>query len=405
MKKWIIILAVFCTFLVSCPGNKAGLLRKEKLFTLPFGKMEDELDFFIFDDQPSSPKIRFFMKDGLFFISNQASSKIMEFNSHGDILLLIYNRLKNPAPVLLSAPENKNQIINRKAVSYPLEDVGEIVITGKNTLLVEDIVPVSRYETDEKLGAVLNRVVRRFTSNGKYIDYIGQEGIGGTPFPYINRIFVTSKDEIVVSTRTKKAWLVFWYSRDGVLLYTIEIGVDNLPVFNEANLIPSLESVYADYNKRLLYLKINYYKKVYDQSTNAVLNIDFYKSSIFWLNLESGKYEGHVDIPVMKKDLEKKGMFDEKKIDLLYELLGVTSNDNFFLLTPYEGRQQLIILNKRGRVLGKPLIDLDSRELTYREFHLSPTGLLSAVLCNKREAEIVWWRSDKILKQAANEDS
>ena len=63
---------------------------------------------------------------------------------------------------------------------------------------MEDVVPDARAEEDEENHAYLNRVVRRFDTSGVYLDYLGQEGIGGTPFPYIEAIHVNEADEIIV---------------------------------------------------------------------------------------------------------------------------------------------------------------------------------------------------------------
>ena len=80
---------------------------------------------------------------------------------------------------------------------------------------MEDTIPESRAEYDEQQQAYLNRVVRRFDLSGSYLDYLGREGIGGTPFPYIEALHVNSRDDVIVVSRAEESWLVYWVQSRG----------------------------------------------------------------------------------------------------------------------------------------------------------------------------------------------
>ncbi|MEW5817859.1 MAG: hypothetical protein AB1798_21005 [Spirochaetota bacterium] len=368
--------------------------------------MEDQLDLFQFKGVPFTQKILLNMSDGLFYISNGSSLKIMKFNSYGDILTLFYNPEKNPIPIGLSRSMEEGEVSNKQAYPYPFRYVGEIAVTPEKELLVQDQVQEERQEYDKELDALLDNIVLRFDRKGGLVDYLGQEGIGGTPFPYIQRLQVTSSGEIVVITRTMRSWLIFWYSRKGSLLYKINIFYDNLPQPEAKDLLASLETIIADNAKRLLYLKLDYYRNVSDQATGSQSQVstDFYKSGIYILNIETEKYEKYVEIPKNYKEPDTLELDSEKR-ELLYEFIGEADNSYFFLLSPDEDNlYQLIILNKKGKVVERTNIQLKNTELLYRYFYLTPSGILSALLCEDQEAEVAWWRSDKLLEKARNED-
>ncbi len=257
LQFFIIILSL--TVLFSCKGETG--MKRELLFELSLGKGEDQIDLIQMPNIPFNNKSRIVMKDGLIYIGNGNSNKIMEFNSYGDILSLYYNSNENPIPVLLSSASDNENSSNRNAYTFNFRNTGEIAITEKNDLLVEDTVPDNRIDYDETTETTLNRIVLRFNREGEFINFLGREGIGGTPFPYIEKIEINRRDEIIIITRTTKTWNIYWYSNNGSLKFTIKVPLDDLPVLPEGNYIPSLETIVSDRQENSIYLKVDYYNK------------------------------------------------------------------------------------------------------------------------------------------------
>ena len=337
---------------------------------------------------PFNKKSRIVMKDGIIYIGNGNSNKIMEFNSYGDILSLYYNPDENPVPVLLTSVSDNADTSNRNAYAFNFRNTGEIAITEKNDLLIEDTVPYNRIDYDESTETTLNRIVLRFDRNGKFINFLGREGVGGTPFPYIEKIEINSKDEIIIITRTIKTWNIYWYSNNGYLKYTIIIPLDDLPVPSDGSYIPSLETIVADRHENSVFLKVDYYNK--DTS-----NHNYTMSYIWKLDINKEEYTHFIRIP----DLD----FDEGGD--IPGFLGVNNAGYFFFIThKIDNIFQMMVLAESGAVVVRSELKMMDEEISYRDLYLDPDGLLVALLGKYDRTEIVWWRSDR-LPGVQNEDS
>jgi hypothetical protein len=390
-----------CTafFCVSCGPPRVELLEREHLFTLEIGRLEDQVDLFQAPGQPMNRKTRVAMRDGLLYISNGSANKIMQFTSYGDVLTLIYNPDENPRPVQLQQITGDSTFVNRKATGYHFRQVGEITVGTGNMILAEDRLPAERTEFDEDLGVGLNRLILRFGPDGELIDYLGQEGIGGSPFPYVESLHINTAGEMIVVSRTLDTWLVFWYTPEGNLLYRVQIPLDRLPLPDDTGeFIPSLEKVLPDRETRKLYLNLNYYRRSVDPDSGAGSGIETFASRIYWLDLSSGRYEGYVDIPENVQTGPGRNPFDRQEVQYLYEFIGTGWDEHFFLLGR-DGREtmQLLVMNSDGKVRGRRLINVDDLGRYYKTFHVSRDGVLTALLAGHDKAHVVWWRSDRLI--------
>jgi len=401
MKRGLLILIIVFTVLhTGCSRRGLDTLSRTELFQIDIGKMEDQLDMLQLRGASTRHKTRILMRNGLFYIANGNSAKIMEFTSYGDILTLFYNPEENPEPFLLQESDGEGQVSNRRAFPYPFKEVGEIAVTSDKILLVEDQAPKVQEEYDEELGAMLNRVVVRFDKDGNFLDYLGQEGIGGTPFPYIESIQVTSSDEMVVICRSILHWVAFWFNERGSLLYKAIISRDSLPVPGGSGLMPSLGSMHPDVDEHLLYLKIDYFGNPDPNNSSESRNVAFQYSRIWWYDLKQEKFTGWVDVPVKSEEFQLSDFEEKKDIRELFELVGTSRNNVFFLMTHDEDeRFELVLLRRDGSVITRSLIEIPEQSVAYRVFHLSPEGVLSALLVHEYNADVVWWRTDTYMEE------
>jgi hypothetical protein len=102
--------------LASCRPTAVEELPREELFSLGIGKMDNQVDLFQPRGLGYAQKIGIYMRDGLFYLANSSSSKVMELSSYGDLIFLLYNPQSNPPPVSFSAESSDSLAVTRKAV-------------------------------------------------------------------------------------------------------------------------------------------------------------------------------------------------------------------------------------------------------------------------------------------------
>ena len=382
--------------MASCGQVRAPSLAEEELFTLAYGKMEDQVELFM-NGGAIDRKTSLFMRDGLFRIANGYSNKVMEFTSYGDLISLYYDPDENPSPVLLQSATDPDRMVNRPAHEFPFNIVGDVAVSENGFLLVEDQVPTRVAEFDDELGVMLNRIVVRFDPEGNQLDYLGQEGIGGTYLPYIQRVETTANGDIVVVTTAPPRTIVYWYASDGTLLRRVEIAPDNYPIPADQPAVAALETVFPDHTLHRLYLKFNYHliNNLGDAgSEGAAAHV---MSRIYWLDISDGTYTGFVDVPL---NLKRDGPMGElgAQSECQYELIGTAPGEHLFLLSQESAQNtQLLILNANGRVVRRRTLEIDYDEVIYRDLHISDTGILSGLLATRDDVRIVWWRTDRLL--------
>ncbi|QTQ13634.1 hypothetical protein HRQ91_03710 [Treponema parvum] len=389
----------FCSvFFSSCADSGvSNIVDSEKLFVLEYGKFDNQIDLFnISSVGPMSTFIS--MKDGFFYISNGESKKIMEMNSYGDLLTLFYNEETNVRPDFVLSTDTVDS--TKKAVSYPFNFPGVITVDSRKCIYVVDSLPQEQQilNTDENL--VYRQVVLRFASNGKALDYIGRQGVGGTPFPYIKSIYITRQDELVVVCVTNTGLIVYWFNSSGQLLYVVPINNSDLPnPFTEnstedyymtaGNIIPAPD-------KDILYIKIDYFLTHFDQDSKVQSGIDYTNTLLYPINASTGLYSEPLKIPAYEETVSDG--FGKVVYTTPYEFIGVTDSGWMFFSLPVNDGYMLQIIQPGGhRVLNRK-IKVDSARLLYYTFSLSQTGILSGLFAYPENAAIEWWRIDSLIE-------
>lgn len=374
-------------------------MRREQLFTLGYGPAEDQIDLFQVKGADGSKKTRMTMRDGVFYISNGPSAKVLRLSSYGDLLSLIYDpsRLEGQSPGagrLGGGPQ-------RSATAWPLAAPGEIAVDSTGTIYVEDRIPKDRRVTDAASGSLLDNVILRFDRNGAFRDYLGQEGVGGTPFPYILGVYCGEGDDLLVVSLLQDSWLVHWFDAKGSLRNSLKIPRDALPrLAGDEGYLANLEKIVPDSEGRAIILQVDYSREIVDPQTKSPSGIEYAGSWLYRMDLEKGSVTDRWEIP----PLEEKSPGSEagsQAYSLVPELLGA-SGERFFLVTvDDQSRSSVAVLNRTNKGIERYPIDIGSDELYFNTMCLSPEGVLSALLGTKYEARVVWWRFDKLGRQDA----
>jgi hypothetical protein len=343
------------------------------------------------------------MRNGTFYIANGGGSKVMEFSSYGDLLLELYDPSANPDPVGLSVVEGGSEVAStRRAARHSLPETGSIAVDSAETIYLAARASSTLAVTDEALGVRREGILLRFDREGKALPYLGSDGVGGTPFPPIESLQLTAKDEIVVVCRTARARMVYWFGTDGTPKYESVLSEDQVPPAGTPNTSGVIQSVCPDQSRPALYLLVDYFRESVDKSTGTVTAVVPLTSVIHRLNLESGRFDQSHEVPAVKPRKVQSGGREVEIPGARYELLGVVEQGAAFLMRPEgSGVYELALMDAQGKLAEKRRVLIDDQGLTYMTMHLSSNGILSALLCDSTKAHVVWWRCDRILSPGA----
>jgi hypothetical protein len=247
--------------------------------------------------------------------------------------------------------------------------------------------------------ALLDSVILHFNSDGRFIEYLGQEGIGGSPFPRITDLYTSVRDELAVVCRLPTGWNVYWFDAAGALLYMVQLKNSAIPIPPDwTGLIPSVDAIAAAPDERKLYLKVDYYRDTFDESTNTRTGNEAGASVIWIMNVEDGVYSGRVDVPMFEYVSTENGQ--KVSTQRLYSMLGVIRNGRMFLLLPIDEGYSILILDSDSDATGnqhRGIIRVANDEIRFNAFDLSAEGILSGMLADDYHVKLVWWRTDRLL--------
>ncbi|MBR7064390.1 MAG: hypothetical protein IKI31_04520 [Treponema sp.] len=391
MGKLFVFLILFSLFTFSCSRNATlSTLKEDELFTLPYGHFEDELNMF---DVTEVGQITtsLAMRDGFFYIVNGEAKKIMEFNSYGDLLALYRNDDANES-------DFRSEI--QKTIDFPLDEPGVIAVDSHQRLYVVNTMPKERQELDSEEKLLYSQVILRFSSEGNSEGYIGQHGVQGTPFPLINNIYTSYNDDLVVVCSTMEGNIVYVFSDNGVPLYTVPIVRNDVPEMPQSNVetFPVIQSIIPDYNSRRLFVKIDYYQSRIDSESKVESGIDFAKTYVYPLSLETGLYEEPIHIPPYEETI----IADYSKLifQLPYDFIGVSKTGWMFFMISVEDGFALEMIHPANQKIIKKKLPMVHKNNLYHSMTVSEAGIISAFLVEKEKARVVWWRADSVITSA-----
>ena len=397
MKHICIVLLII--ILISCGSGKSEYVSMEKLFDINYGKLEDEIDLTQKQsfDIPVSTDLK--MKDGIIYILNGNLQKIMKFNSYGDLLSVIMNKDLNPEPVIVDNENSSGIISNRKGIYFQFNNASNLAVDSQQNIYVSDILYADKQEWDADLNTMLTGVVYRFDNNGNFSDFIGQDGPGGMPFPYITDIQTNSENELAVISKTAESNPVYWFDSTGRLLYQVEITNSLIPVPDDKNTIVSIDSISIPESDHKLFIKCDFYTSFINEQTGKETDVDFLKSSIYVLNLDSGNFDTVTDIPEVFTSGGDNISFSDERLRVIYSVLGISGNNKIFLSTIIEDNSyKLLILNINGNVIYTTKLNTGDVNLYSTDMDLDNNGIITSILSSADFSSVVWWRTDRIIK-------
>ncbi|MDR3333496.1 MAG: hypothetical protein LBT13_01220 [Treponema sp.] len=357
--------------------------------------MEDQIALYNLEGDQGIARTDLAMRDGFFYITDGNGQKIVRYNSFGDILFMIYNEETNPVPLTLRTMQ-PGEVVTRWAISYPLQEPGNVAVDSRKHIYAEDQLPYERHGFDAESKALLSSVILHFDGDGHFVEYLGQEGVGGSPFPRIEGLYTSVEDELAVICRLPTGWNIYWFDGDGMSMYLVTLRNDAIPVPADRKdvVFASLDSIAPAPDERKLYVKVDYYRDTYDESTNTRSGNEPDSSVIWVMNVEDGSYDRTIEVPFFEYTVNENGR--KVPLKMLYSLLGIIQKGRIFLSFPVEQGYSLLILAADSQEY-QGFIQVDHEELQFNAFDLSKEGILSALLVTDWDVKLVWWRTDKLL--------
>jgi hypothetical protein len=400
MKKHPALLAyiVFTALIFNgaCKNDNIGSVDREDLFSLEIGPMEDQIALYRLDGERGTRHTGFTMRDGQFYISDGNSGKIVRFNSYGDLLFMIYNEETNPTPFSLRINIPEGEQATRWAYPYALEQPGWIAVDSRKYIYVEDRLPRHAQQFDQESGAslYLDGIILRFDRDGRYINYLGREGIGGSPFPRIIGLSTSVDDELAVICRIQNGWEIYWFNSSGMLLYYFKFSTSSIPLLHDwPEALSVVDNITASPDSRKIIIKVDYTRDIFDQSTNTRTGSQPISSIIWTLNVEDGTYANSIEVPLYE-------IIDNGRptnLRVFYSLLGITHGGKALLYFPVETGYALLFIDITSQQHRRAQIQFSNEEIRYNDFFLSTEGILCAMLADNYNVKFVWWRTDRLM--------
>ncbi len=158
----------------------------------------------------------------------------------------------------------------------------------------------------------------------------------------------------------------------------------------------SVDAIIAAPDARKLYIKVDYYRDVFDESTDTRASTEPVSSLIWILDVEKGSYERSVEAPFYEYSFSENGK--TVYVRLLYSMLGIIRGGGILLYFPTENGYAVLRLDSDGHRQRRGFIKVAPEEQRFNNFHLSPEGILSALLVDDWKINVVWWRMDKFMR-------
>ena len=358
----------------ACGSRTPAELIGDELFSLGVGPLDEQLDLVRVAGAPAPHATRVAMRDGLFYVANGNARKVMQFSSHGDLLLLIYDPDRNPEPVGLAA--GGNGVATRTAVPYRFRELSHIVVDSRQRILVVD-----------------GHLVKRFGPDGTYLDAIGREGRDGAPFPFVERLTVMADDTLVVTARTPEQWITYWYDGAGRLQDRLELAhagrLGDEPALVVRDLLPLV-------SQRRLLVFVEAWRQDAEEGASgggAVPGVRLY-------DVASRSVVASFDVPDAGR---RRGAAETGSGEFAgpqYHPLGVTADGLLFLTRREDERtRSLLVLGRGGQVVVRRQWVLDETGLGYVTLGMNDRGVLYGLLGAGDRVRMVWWRGDLLVAE------
>jgi hypothetical protein len=413
--------------LFGCSKTRVTELRKEKLFSLPIGKQEEQIGvmrerngrFF-------GPSLLLF-KNGFYYLVDSVNQKILKITTPGDIILILSKGEGQ-------SDEEKNILRTKERVSYPFNQIGQVAVDGENNIWIEDKFLENEAAEDEidllnldsnpedQSNEVYKSYILKFDRVGRFIFRLGKEGKETEPFYYIYKTAISKDGNLLVLTADDEwqSWTLYRFDQDGTLLSKKElmresiIGKDEaennalfvmdlLPVFNSDLLLFWISMYETSFDTKEFKQEENIwgeeieienpedYQKEEATQKKYVRDLLYYK--LLYYDLDSGKIE---------KTYTWENRLSNQQSSTT-EFFGIDGDTEGFLWKYVNSTKSIItIFNQNGSIIARRSFIFEDDGI-WTNVHVDEDGSISALKIDKDSVHVYRWRSDKLLTNGHDE--
>lgn len=383
---------IFLSIILGCRNREAQLIMPEKLFELSIGKAETDLSYFTQKHISSINNIKIKMRDGLIYILDGNLDKLMEFNSYGEILSLWYDPTKNPQPTLLRENTEENITATKKAFPLSFHNAIDFAVNSQKQIFLVDSLPVEKAPLSPEYGLTLNNQIICFNKEGIAEYILGQEGIAGTPFPYISDINIDKNDCLNISCFTKTGKLFFRYDKKGHLLHKTQIVDHDIPLLRKDTISRQAEFLPSNSSHELL-IRCDTY--TINTNSNDMLFYSFYKTILWSYDLNENKFKGYFNLPNTETRVSNSSSLSESTYPVMVSTDGFDHRGNsYFSYIEQNDIERLVILNQFSESIETKRIFTGFENMLMIKRFITPEGIVLAMIFKEDKVEVVWWRTD-----------
>ncbi len=371
-------------------------MEREDLFSLFYGSFEDDMNLSnIYKNPSNNVDSQIVMKKGFFYISNPGAKKILKLTSFGDLLAVYYNGEYNRMPDFINQKQS-DVLSTREAIEYPFNFPTFIaILENKNTYVVDGLTE-DRIEYDLENNIGLKNIVLHFNEKNEFVDYIGQEGYGGSPFPAIDAIYSNSQNELIVVCRVNQSVRLYFYNNKGVLVHKYSISKESLPeVYKEK------KQTYMNIDRTIaiddfIYVKVDYYIQEIDDVSNVEKGIIYDKTILHTFDRKTKTYIKSIELPFYEDNEIREG--EVIKTKRIYELIGISEDGRCFLMTPKNEVFALAIFDTKNNRTYKHNLIVPLKTI-YSNFYVSNDGILCALFADDETVRVSMWQTNTLSRK------
>lgn len=377
MKKHYKIFTLSLLFaIISCNTKTLNELGEEQ-FKIPFGTLPGAI--MPLDNKFTNSKFDIKTYNGLVYIAEIKTNKLMIFNSYGKLIQTYQNG------IFKTNPDLKIKKIDFEGIQsiYPLKDF----------IIVADKLDNKKAKFNQKENIAYFMRILILNKNSS-VEILGQEGLNGTPFPQIYDVNVDENGNIAIISIYSEGYIIYSYDKEFSPLYKIYVNKNLLKTIDDQkkNYNISIDKVFFEVNKKTLYVKITYYENIDDNENINDLGIKIKDQYVYKMRLKKTK-----EFEVISKISLPKNLLDDKQESFI-NIIKI-QKDKIIASTNMKNLSNNLIWKLDNKGLIKDQIALiEPPNLTFLSESLSKDGILSILYGGKTGVSVYWWNLNALLK-------